>query len=353
MKRSKKIYLFIPLMLLITISCTCGGQNFRNMISNTNLNDIVEEVESEGALPENVQEAVEVPEIAVEASGVGAGLTGGDVEVYDVNHFYDDDYVTIIGILRNNTNKMISGLDLSIIFYDADGKIVATDLIYPAFSLLPPGEAVPFSVYSGDWPKFERYEFILVDYYETYLEVVEGVLITNERLIFGNYTPIMLGEIENTSTVPIEWVNVAIMVYDKNDILIDAVNTYAMVDNIAPGEKSPFKMYLSYGWEDYDHYDLVVQASEADVLPADMTVTDYEVTEDDYSTTFTGTVINNSSEVVSFATIVASFYNSSGELVGAEWTYVEEEEIAAKGTGTFELTLWDIQEYNEVVFQVQ
>ena len=334
MKNKKSVYLFIPLILIFTISCTCGAPSLTKLISNNEQNNIFEQVESEILVPEFAQDVIAEPENEAVFPTVGTGITGGDIDIFDVNHYFDGDYVTVIGLLKNNTEILIGGVDITIILYDADGKIMATESLYPLFSFLPPGETIPFYTSSSDWQDFSSYEFVVDDYYESDQEIVENVIVTNDLLELDTFSPVLIGELENTSSVTVEWVNVAAMIYDNHDILIDVVSTYSMLDAILPGEKSPFRIYMNHGWENYDHYDLIVQASKAYEEPADMSVTDYEVTSDDYSTTFTGSIKNNSAESVLNATIVGTLYDESGQIVAAEWTFAEEDDIPANGTGT-------------------
>ena len=353
MKNKKHIYLFIPVILLFTISCTCGAPNLQHFLSNNESVTVIEQTESEIEAPESVVEAVEAPENEDTTLAFGAGITGGDIDVFNVNHFVNGDYVSVIGLIKNNTNSMINGVDLSMILYDADGKITATESVYPSLSMVPPGEIMPFYVSSDAWGNFARYEFVIDTYYETEKELVEGVVLKGHHINVEGYAPMIVGEIENNSLVPVEWVNIAGMVYDTNGILLDVATTYSTLDIIPPGGKSPFKMYMNYGWSGYDHYELIVQAEEAYEFPADIVVTDYETTSNDYSTTFTGTVKNNTSEDLSFVKVAATFYDEHGQVVSCDWTFAAEENIPANGTGTFELSIWEDLAYSEVVFQAQ
>jgi hypothetical protein len=353
MKNKKTIYFFIPLLLLLTISCTCGAPKLSNLMSENELKDIVGDVESELEIP--AVTSSEEPAVDTENSEpvMENNTTGGDIEVVLTTHFKYDSWTTIVGLMRNNTNTAVSSVDMSVILYDVDGKIIATESVYPLLSMIPSGETIPFNASSDSWGDFASYEFVLDDYYETDQELVSDVSIVNEHIEYGDYSTTIIGEVQNNSDQTVTWVNVAAVAYDENGILLDTMNAYVMLDMIPAGDKAPFRMYFNNNWDNIGNYDLFLQASPTvDSIP-DLTVVDYEVSEDDYSTTFSGTVKNNSGVDLSYAQIVASFYDASGQIVAAEWTYLEQESLPANGTGTFALTIWDKFEYSEVVFQAQ
>ncbi|MBI9048871.1 MAG: hypothetical protein JEZ00_05615 [Anaerolineaceae bacterium] len=349
MKREKKRLIFLPLIIIFTMSCTCGAPGLKNFLPENTENEVsTVDIQPAEKIEEPVPMENEAPEPAIKN-----GTTGGDIEVYNVNHYDSDGWVTFVGHVRNNMDVVVSSVDISMILFDGDGKIIATESIYPQLSLLPPGKDVPFYFSSENLNNFASYEIVVDEWYESDEEIPSGLEIVYDTAILDEYNMTIIGEIENTSDQPMEWVHVASSLYDQNDILIDVVSTYSMLDIIPAGGKSPFKMYMSQNWGSDTEYALIVQSSIAAEDAPMITVGGVEVTQDDYSVIFTGTVKNETDIEHTYVNIVASLYDENGKLVAAEWGFIEEDSLPANGTGTFELTIWDCPEYAVIEYQAQ
>jgi hypothetical protein len=208
-------------------------------------------------------------------------------------------------------------------------------------SPLYPDETSPFVVSSDSWGAFDHYEFVVNDWYEdTDTDNLDLQFLTHFAYSDDYYLNIV-GEVINNSDQPADWVNIVGSIYDENGNLLNASIAYTMVDTLAPGERSPFKLYFGDNWDNSTDYYLQLTGSVGEMPEKIFGLVEYNYTIENGSCTFTGTVRNVSGQESSFATIIVSMYDENDQLVDADWAFSDGDAIPANGTDTFELWIYD------------
>jgi hypothetical protein len=152
--------------------------------------------------------------------------------------------------------------------------------------------------------------------------------------------PVVVGEVRNASNAPIEGVQVAVSLTDKAGHAIGDQFGFALLKILPAGAKAPFSIPYTGGTHDVGKVSATVTADPSVQMPyttvqvASKTGqplgSDYEVT---------GTVSNSSSTPVTFANVVATFYDKSGNVVGAAHDVSSGSTIPPGGTASFSIVL--------------
>jgi hypothetical protein len=130
--------------------------------------------------------------------------------------------------------------------------------------------------------------------------------------------PVVVGEIRNGSSEPVEGVRVNVVLKDRGGATIGQQFGFTLLRVIPPGEKSAFSIPFPGARKNVGTVNAMVQADPRvvyQVVPvkvasqqSDTLGTDYEVT---------GTVANSTAAPIHYANVVATFYDKSGGVVGA------------------------------------
>jgi hypothetical protein len=152
--------------------------------------------------------------------------------------------------------------------------------------------------------------------------------------------PVVVGEIRNASSSPVEGVQVAVSLTDKAGNAIGNQVGFALLKVIPAGAKAPFSIPYTGGSRDVSKVSATVKADplvqmqyttvQVATRNAQTLGTDYEVT---------GTVANSSSTPVTYANIVATFYDKAGSVVGAAHDVTDGSAIPPGGTAPFSIFL--------------
>ena len=152
--------------------------------------------------------------------------------------------------------------------------------------------------------------------------------------------PVVVGEVRNASRSPVDGVQIAVSLTDRAGHPIGNQFGFTLLKVLPPGAKAPFSIPYTGGTHDVGKVSATVKADPSvqmqyttvQVLSrtAQALGTDYEVT---------GTVSNSSSTPVNFANIVGTFYDKSGNVVGAAHDVSDASTIPPGGTASFNLIL--------------
>jgi hypothetical protein len=111
--------------------------------------------------------------------------------------------------------------------YDAEGNVVGTGFTYSELDVIPPGGKSPFTIAIDQYGKDDGWLYIR-------------------------------GEVVNTGQSDAEWVKVVATLYDAQGNVVGAEYSYAELDVVPAGGRSPFEILLEQ-WEGFDSYLLQVQ----------------------------------------------------------------------------------------------
>ena len=152
------------------------------------------------------------------------------------------------------------------------------------------------------------------------------------------------GEVENVGDVPVNFVKVTATFYDSNDTVIATSFSYTMLKILLPGRKSPFDVLLTDTGQavKVHHYSLSVTSSPADSIPVGLEI----LSNSSYVDTVgylhvVGEIKNIEAETATYVMVIATFYNSTGHVVAAAFTYSDPTDIDSGQTAPFEILLTD------------
>jgi hypothetical protein len=150
--------------------------------------------------------------------------------------------------------------------------------------------------------------------------------------------PVVVGEIRNASGSPVDGVQIAVSLTDRGGQAIGNQFGFTLLKVVPPGAKAPFSIPYTGGTHDVGKVSATVKADPTVAMPyttvqvvsktAQALGKDYEVT---------GTVSNSSSTPVNFANVVGTFYDKSGNVVGAAHDVSDATAIPPGGTTSFNL----------------
>jgi plastocyanin len=170
-----------------------------------------------------------------------------------------------------------------------------------------------------------------------------------ERTDFG--FSFIIGEIRNDSPEAVGTVTIVASFYDSGGTLIDTSSTFAELQQLRPGEKSPFRMAISDEsiLERMDNYTLSVEANPVfgGVKPAALRVdvSEQRLNEfDQYE--IVGQVTNTGSRDTTLVQVIANFYDETGRLIDTQFTFLASD-LPAGQSGPFKITVSDGERANE------
>lgn len=342
-----KILFIIPILLLISMACALPG------LSSLTATDtpVPTITRAPTQTPQPTFTPVPAPTDApTEQSGINpvSQAANEDVSVILHNSYRVDTMDYVVGILQNNTDQTIEWVELSILIYDENNTLIATESVYPYLDALLPGDTSPFSVYSDLWTDAATYEFLVEDYETTVDQPAEGLeIVSHSSYSDENYLNI-IGEIRNNSDQAMSFVKIAAALYAVDGSILNTNYSYTMLDYLAPGAISPFKLWFSDNWQDGDTYEIQVQG-DYDTLPEQVIqIENYTVEAGDGYCTVRGSVKNSGSTEIPYGTIAVAFYDASDVLVEAEWNFTDGDVIPAGSSTTFEVTTYSCPGYDHI-----
>ena len=163
------------------------------------------------------------------------------------NNFTDDfNTLTIVGEVRNDSNLTVGESDISVTFYDASGNIIDTATGETMLQTIPPGERSPFILSvkrpAGLNSHSLRAVAVPVESEQgSQLSVSEVRRFEDDAGFFH-----VKGTVENVGNTTAKRVNVAAVIYDRSNQVINISFTYASPANIKPGESATYDIIFSY-----------------------------------------------------------------------------------------------------------
>lgn len=150
----------------------------------------------------------------------------------------------------------------------------------------------------------------------------------------------VVGEVKNTSTNTINYVNIVATFYDSANKVVGTSFTYSTIGTLRPQEKSPFNiiLYNNEQTSKTSSYKLTASADLAVAKPANLALK----TGDSYYDAVgwfhqVGEVTNKGDKTATFVLVAATFFDSSGKPRDAAFTYTQPADIPPGATAPFEL----------------
>lgn len=179
----------------------------------------------------------------------------------------DDDRVKIVGELANNLGSARQFAQVVATYFDANGKVLATDSTPVDFFLLPPGERTPFDFYTrvkevssytlridaGDTEKVRPASVLVASHQEK--RVMDEDL-DEEKLT-------VTGTVHNKGNTDEKHVEICLLIYDDTGHLLDS-ESERVIDPLKAGTSAPFEVSIELP-PGYHHYAVVVHPEYREV----------------------------------------------------------------------------------------
>ncbi len=139
----------------------------------------------------------------------------------------------------------------------------------------------------------------------------------------GSQNLYVVGEVKNETTVSVEFVRITATLYDEAGEAVKSDFSYAKVDQIYPGERSPFLIIFSKT-PDWSSYELAVEWKATARQRPLLEVLSSELTFDDFGAAhLEGKVKNPLDETRQFVEVIATLYDAQGEIIGVGSNYAD------------------------------
>jgi len=154
----------------------------------------------------------------------------------------------------------------------------------------------------------------------------------------------VVGEVQNTSPTPQDSISITATVYDSAHNEIGSSFGLAAIDNLRPGEKSPFDVIVGDTSQvgSAANYNLTVSSSVATEKPAELNLKISGHLIDNASNYhLIGTVTNQGSSNATNVKVAAAFYNNEGKIEDVSFTFVNGTNIGPLKSAQFEMVVSD------------
>jgi hypothetical protein len=154
------------------------------------------------------------------------------------------------GEVGNNGSTEVASVEVVLTLLDGAGKVIGTGSAYTDPGCLSPGERGAFAIYVSDPPSAWANERIQVQWspisewlrdmcYEAFS--VSGTTVTS-----GEYGGLVVrGQVTNTGTEAATLTEMTFVGYDTAGKVLVVDSSFADVDPLAPGNSSPFEIWIS------------------------------------------------------------------------------------------------------------
>jgi hypothetical protein len=193
---------------------------------------------------------------------------------------------------------------------------------YTMIDVLAPGQKAPFKVWFYDYPGYASYE-ITVTYSSTSQPARTGVSVLSSSTWPEDSPLYIVGEVQNNTTGNVRSTKVAVTYYDASGRVTNADYTYVLLNVLGPDQKGPFKVWFFYN-RPYSRYALSVEyRPTSDPPAANVPVLSSSTWPEDSPLYIVGEVQNNTGSNIRSVEVIATFYNSLGQVTNVDWDYLQ------------------------------
>lgn len=153
----------------------------------------------------------------------------------------------------------------------------------------------------------------------------------------------VVGEVENVGDMPTTFTKITATFYNASNEIVAIEDGYTALDVLLPGRKSPFSISLleSQGSLKVHNYSLSVSWNNfpQGKIQALVFLTNSSTINGMNYMHVIGVIKNMGTLTSRYTKVIATFYDSSGVVVGEGWDYTEPSNIPPNGTATFDVEL--------------
>lgn len=156
----------------------------------------------------------------------------------------------------------------------------------------------------------------------------------------GGYN--VVGEVKNVADGALEFVQITATFYDVNNVVVGTKFSYAYIEVLEAGRKSPFTITLGDAGQSakVHNYSLGISSFEqTSSKPSYLQISSMnQYTDSNRDLHLVGEIKNSGSQIARYVRIAATFYGGEGEVVGATATYSDPKDIAPEKKATFDVS---------------
>ncbi|MBN1665685.1 MAG: hypothetical protein JW862_01300 [Anaerolineales bacterium] len=351
MKRNLKLLLTIASLALMILACGLGGSS-----EPTATQPPPKPTETTAPEPTDIPEPTPEPVVIEEPTRAPVEepvAAANEVSIVAINGYRDEwDSLRIVGLLTNNTSRVVDNIEIEIEVFDANGNSLYVETTYSELYTLAPGETSPFAMWVfEDLPEADTYVATIVgqgsgDVDRAFLDTA-GVLVTVDDDGDVNIT----GTMVNNTGQSVQINSLAAATFDANGNLFTADGYSVAVRHLDPGEDGPFRITITSpegGAADMAEYELYVDAEytdESTFYPIDFTDISYYVDAYGYFH-MVGEVTNNSDYNLSIS-LVGAIYDADGNIIDAASTDIPVYGLPPGATSAYDLSYWGPLNYQD------
>ena len=177
------------------------------------------------------------------------------------------------------------------------------------------------------------------------------VTVLNDQMYYGDDGSLhIVGEIQNNFNAPLNQIELQASLF-SNGVLIDSVNSESLLNTIMPEMKSPFDFVILGDQAKYvDEYslDIIYKISEPKGQVIDISETNFARDNFD-NLVITGIVTNHGEITANMVVVIATLYDSEGNVAGVSKTQVEPDYLKADDDSFFLVQIPDKSRLNPIV----
>lgn len=240
------------------------------------------------------------------------------MEVLSVHRYVDvpTGQLHFVGEVRNNTSRNQTFVRITLTLRQA-GQAVYSATVFSMLSTLRPGELSPFDFAMTPPPPYDSYGFAITSQ-PTDRDPVDDFAILSQRSFTDTLTTLaVVGELRNDLPSAVAFVVVVGTFYDSQGAVWNAGQVYTLLDRLAAGQRSPFRLAVS-GAPQIVSYTLKVRAAPNVPPPrADLIVVNSTPNVQESLLTIDGQVRNDGAVGARDVEVVATLYDAAGQVVNA------------------------------------
>jgi hypothetical protein len=242
------------------------------------------------------------------------------VYVVSSSTYTDTNTLNVVGEVINNTSGNVASVRVTCALRNASGDVVRMQYAYTMIDLLAPGQKAPFEMWFYDCPDYASYD-ITVAYHSTTQPARTGVSVLSNSTYYSGYGLLLtVGEVQNNTTGNVKWIKVVITYYDASGRVTDADYAYVLPNVLGPGQKGAFRAYADN--RPYSNYVFTVEYQLTGDPPAtNVPVLSSSTWSEDSWLHTVGEVQNNTSSNIQSVKVIATFYDSLGQVTNVDWNY--------------------------------
>ena len=182
----------------------------------------------------------------------------------------------------------------------------------------------------------------------------QTVFVTNHRSYTEGPDLYVVGEVVNGSAYPAFGVRVIATFFDAGDRMLAAQESFAFLNETAPTQANPFKIQLSNSPANVNRYDLNLSWDDISVVDYDRVTVTREDADDEEGVAVLGELRNDHPSAIKNIRVIATFYDSAGQIVNAYPGTVDVSALDPGATTGFAIRTGDPNlEFESVLVQTQ